>query len=47
MNAIQMVAGQSAIAEVICENHEDVLIKRPDGRFIGRQTLRQSRESQS
>src|SRR4051812_21033973 len=37
LNAIHMVADGAPIAEVICENHEDVLIKTTTGKFIGRQ----------
>jgi hypothetical protein len=37
INAIRLVTNESNIAEIICENHEDILVKRPIGRFIGSQ----------
>src|SRR5882672_7831950 len=37
INAIRLITDESNIAEIICENHEDVLIKHPIGGLIGSQ----------
>jgi len=37
INAIRLVTDELNIAEVICENHEDILVKRSIGKFIGLQ----------
>jgi hypothetical protein len=37
INAIRLISDESNIAELICENHEDILIKLPIGKFIGSQ----------
>jgi hypothetical protein len=37
INAIRLVTDASNLAEVICENHEDILLKLTIGRFIGSQ----------
>jgi Cap4 dsDNA endonuclease len=33
--AIRLITDAPNIAEIICENHEDILIKKPTGKFIG------------
>jgi Cap4 dsDNA endonuclease len=37
MNAIRLITDASNIVEVICENHEDFLVKKLGGKFIGTQ----------
>ncbi|WP_342708920.1 dsDNA nuclease domain-containing protein [Bradyrhizobium sp. B124] len=37
INAIRLITDPEGVAEVICENHEDILIKRPQGSFVGMQ----------
>ncbi|MBX5272252.1 MULTISPECIES: dsDNA nuclease domain-containing protein [unclassified Rhizobium] len=37
INAIRLVTGKADFDEVICESHEDFLLKRSDGKFIGTQ----------
>ena len=37
INAIRLVAEDSSCIEVICENHEDFLLKQASGKFIGTQ----------
>jgi hypothetical protein len=37
MNAIRLLIDQSDLVEIICENHEDFLIKKAIGTFIGTQ----------
>jgi hypothetical protein len=35
INAIRLVTDEANVTEVICENHEDLLLKTPSGKFIG------------
>jgi Cap4 dsDNA endonuclease len=35
INAIGMISGESNVSAVICENHEDFLLKNRSGKFIG------------
>lgn len=35
INAIQLITGEEKFVEVICENHEDFLLKHSSGKFIG------------
>ncbi|HMR54770.1 MAG TPA: dsDNA nuclease domain-containing protein [Amaricoccus sp.] len=37
INAIRLITGEGNIDEVICENHEDYLLKNRTGKFIGTQ----------
>lgn len=37
INAIRLITGEGDISEVICENHEDYLLKNSAGKFIGTQ----------
>jgi hypothetical protein len=37
INAIRLISDESNIAELICENHEDLLLKLPIGKFVGTQ----------
>ncbi len=37
INAIRLITDAANLSEVICENHEDFLLKTPSGKFIGTQ----------
>jgi hypothetical protein len=37
INAIRLITNEASVMEVICENHEDFIIKMPAGRFVGTQ----------
>ncbi|MGY3584986.1 hypothetical protein ACVIGB_005954 [Bradyrhizobium sp. USDA 4341] len=37
INAIRLITDPQDVAEVICENHEDILVKRPEGSFVAMQ----------
>jgi hypothetical protein len=37
ISAIRLITNEADTAEIICENHEDFLIKKPTGKFIGTQ----------
>jgi hypothetical protein len=37
INAVRLIIDEANAAEIICENHEDFLIKKPTGKFIGTQ----------
>jgi Cap4 dsDNA endonuclease len=39
MNAIRLITDETNIAQVICENYEDLLIKKRAGKFIGTQIM--------
>ena len=37
INAIRLITDEANVAEIICENHEDFLVKTPVGKFVGTQ----------
>jgi hypothetical protein len=37
INAIRLITDEANTAEIICENHEDFLVKKPIGKFVGTQ----------
>lgn len=37
INAIRLITDEANVLEIICENHEDFLVKTPAGKFVGTQ----------
>lgn len=42
INSIRLITDAANVSEIICENHEDFLVKTPDGKFIGTQVKTRS-----